>query len=338
LFRKTEQTKSEGRALKHHILLLALLASLAACSSGNPFSDAAEAAEEEVVEEELTDEEVEEAAVAAELAGDLDSFTYDPDSETLTITGVQFDDGIFNAVYNRDESSDRVGYEAYTAQDGSLDLHVTAYVRDIRGTQAVVVFSGAQFEEHFSGAGYTNSSYSSPVGSEPAVDGGLVTYAGTYVGLLNVGGSSEDLLDVTAGTPDAVLSNQSAEITGKVLVTGDFADNAVAGIIYEREVADFNSSLQLDIESDDPLQLENVALDATEIDSDGAFTGSATQDDAGVGSYAGIFGGTGATEVAGAIAISNHIDDAQNEIEQGIFVLSQCGQDGAGDICDQPHP
>lgn len=329
--------------MNHTITAAVLCVLLSGCSSGNPFDDAATAAaeaEEEAVEpteeEQLTEEE--EAVIDEELADSLDSFTYDPDNETLTITGVPTDDGVFNGVYSRRAALDRVGYEAYTAQDGSLDPHVTAYVRDIRGTQGVVVFTGNQFEQTFKGSAYNNTSYSAPVVSASVQDGGLVTYAGTYVGLLNIAGTDEDLLAVADGTPASALSEQATEATGDVVITGDFQDNSVTGVIYNRVLADFNSAVELEPGTDDPLALDDIALDSAAIGDDGSFLGSATIKNSVIGSYGGIFGGQGATEVAGVISVSGHIPESDDEIEAGVFVLSQCGQADADAVCDQPHP
>ena len=57
-----------------------------------------------------------------------------------------------------------------------------------------------------------------------------------------------------------------------------------------------------------------------------------------VGDYGGIFGGNGATSVAGIVSVSDHIDDVENEQEYGVFVLTQCGQPNDAAVCDIVAP
>lgn len=313
--------------MKNQIISLALIATLGACSGGNPFETG------QVTD---TDGSVDgDTGIPAALSQNLESFTYDPDQQTLTVVGIPSDRGVLDGVYTRKENLDRLGYEAYTAQDGSLDRHVTAYVRDIRGTRAAVVVTGGQFEETFAGGAYDGADYTAP--ESTTEDTGLVTYAGTYVGLLNGGGSDEDLLDVEAGTSPSVLSAQAAEVTGNIVITGDFADSSVSGVIYDRVIVDVDSDGFDDPASADPLAIIDIALDATDIASDGTFSGVATQDDSAVGDYGGIFGGTGATEVAGIVSVAGHVSGYSGIEEDGVFVLSQCGQPDEDAVCNQPH-
>lgn len=268
------------------------------------------------------------------LANNLKGFSYDPSAQTLSITGINFDDSQFTATYRRAALLDRNGYQAYTAQDGSLDRHVTAYVKDINGTRAVVVVTGGQFQEFFSGSAYSSSLYEAP---ETPTGSGLVTYAGKYVGLLNVQGSGENLTPVTPGTPGEKLSVQAAEVTGNVVLTGDFKDANVDGIIYQRRVLDYdNTTVEFTPGAADPLQVDDIALDSTKIEANGTFFGIASQDNEGVGQYGGIFGGAGATQVAGTLHAEEHIELFEDETEYGAFVLSQCGQPDEDPICAQP--
>ena len=141
------------------------------------------------------------------------------------------------------------------------------------------------------------------------------------MGLLNGPVSNEDLLPTAPGTNPAVLSAQAAETRGDVLITADFSDAQVAGIIYNRIAVDHDNS--------GPGIFPNAA---------NPFQGIATQNDIPVGDYGGIFGGDGATAVAGGIRVDDHIDTFSNEIEWGIFVLAACGQPQADPLCNQPHP
>jgi hypothetical protein len=51
-----------------------------------------------------------------------------------------------------------------------------------------------------------------------------------------------------------------------------------------------------------------------------------------------LFGGTGASAVAGTLYVSDHIAAFTNEEEYGLFVLAQCGTVNADPICNQPVP
>lgn len=322
--------------MNKHIIILALVAGLAACSGGNPFNDPTDTTD---VTDVTGDPDAADDAVPEVLAGNLSSFTFNPDDQTLTVTGVPTDDGTLTGVYRRRPGLDRAGYEAYTAQDGSLDRHSTAFVRDIRGTRAATVVTGGQFQQFFAGGAFSNTTFSAPVERASEQDGGLVTYAGGYVGLLNAEGSGEDLLAVAPGTDESVLPVQAAEITGQIIITGDFQDSSVTGVIFNRVLNDVNNdTLLFDPNSDNPVELEDIALDSTPISENGVFSGITSQGNSPVGEYAGIFGGVGATEVAGVQRSTGHIRNevAQNPIENGVFVLSQCGQADEDPLCNQP--
>jgi len=302
-------------------LSLALTVGLAACSGGNPFQ-----------EETGGDGPGGSAEIPADLAQDLESFSYSPDDQTLTIRGVSLEDGAFEDVYRRRPGLDRGAYEAYTAQDGSLDRHSTAYVRDIRGTRAAAVSTGGQFTFFFSGGAYGNAGdYSAPAAPETPQDGGLVTYAGNYVGMLNRAGSGEDLLPVAPGTPGSFRPTQVVEVTGRVLINASFADGTINGTITEREVVDYNLLASRG-------DVEDLDLGPGVIAEDGTFTGITSVGTQPRGTYGGIFGGQGATEVAGIVTAEEHIDALQREIEIGVFVLAQCGTPQADPVCDQPVP
>ncbi len=265
-------------------------------------------------------------AIPTELSGNLQSFTYNPAAQTLTVVGVPFDDGPQTGVYRRRPALDRGGYEAYTAQDGSLDRHNTAYVKRINNTQAAVVVTGVQFEEIYGGGAYSTGAYSAPVPPGSTQGGGLVSYAGKYVGLLNIPGSGEDLTPVAPGTPAAARSAQAAEVTGDVQVTADFGQTTVDGVIYNRQVTDFN------------VALDDLAMDGAPIATDGTFFGTVSSGNTVQGEYGGIFGGAGATEVAGVVHAEGHISGLTDSIEYGAFVLAQCGQPAQDPICTQPVP
>lgn len=307
--------------MKKVIIGLTFGLGLAACSGEAPFGG-------DVTE---TDGSGGAGAIPEVLAADLNSFSYDPNNQTLTISGITLEDGPFEETYRRRPNLDRGDYEAYTAQDGSLDRHSTAYVRDIRGTRAAIAVTGGQFSYYFAGGAYDNGGdFSAPVTSESDQDGGLVSYAGTYVGLLNVSGSGEDLIPVTPGTPGSFVPGQAAEVTGQILINASFSDGTVNGTITNRVVQDFNGT------DGNPLQVEDLALAPAPIADDGTFFGDTSVETQVRGEYGGIFGGTNATEVAGVVRAENHMADFNEEEEYGLFVLAQCGTAQADPVCDQP--
>lgn len=292
---------------------------LSACSggSGNPFAspggdDGADTS----------------GTVPAELAGDVTSFVYDPAAETLIVKGESLDDTPYEAVYQRKPALDVPGYQAYSSQESSLGRHHTAYVQEIDGTRGGVIGSGPLYGHVFAGAYYErDGSFDPPDVTAP---GGIVQYAGTYVGLMNAGSSGGgDLLPVAPGTDPAILPTQAYEVTGKIIISADFADNVADGIVYDRVIPDL---------ADDPV--ENLELAPAAIDADGRFSDDITQGGGArvVGTWGGIFGGTDAAAVAGATFAREHMDGYSREEEYGTFVLGQCGTADADPVCSQPHP
>jgi len=302
--------------MKRFWLGVAAMAVMSACSGGNPFAP----------DDGTTP--TPDPTIPTTIAGSVSGVSYDPVAQTLTITGVELDDTPFQAVYRRRAGMDVPGYEAYTVQDSSLDRHTTAFVRERDGTRAIIAVSGAQFNYYFGGSNYSRTgSFDPPTAN---ATGGLVSYAGSYVGLLNGAGDGGDLLPVDPTTPADVRPNQAAEVTGSIFINADFADNAVNGVIYNRNVVDRATPV------------ENLDLAPTSIAADGTFTGNVTQQTATSlndrGDYGGIFGGTDASAVAGTLFVSDHITAFNGEEEYGLFVLAQCGTPGADPVCNQPVP
>jgi hypothetical protein len=255
--------------------------------------------------------------IPTEQAGDLDSVVYDPTAQTLTVNGMTFDGGPQTTVYTRNAALDRVGYEAYTTQNSSLDRHYTAFVKQMDGATASIVVAGAQFGYYFGGSTYSRSgAYSAPAN-------GQVTYIGNYVGLTNAPRSpATDLLAPPAGTDPLNTPSQSAEVTGRVALTANFNNSSIEGSVTNRVVVDSGTSI-------DDLEFQNGV-----IASDGTFAGKATQGVTSVvGDYGGIFGGTGATSVAGTLYVKDHITGATSPEEYGLFVIAQCGSANADPAC-----
>ena len=314
--------------MTRQLMAILLGLSLAACSSPAPFGDGTGTDPEE--SENPEDIETDTGSIPSVLAKDLESFTYNAADETLTIRGISLDNSPFEETYRRRSGLDRGGYQAYTAQDGSLDRHSTAFVRDIRGTRAAIAVTGGQFTYFFAGGAYANSgNYSPPVAPGSNESGGLVTYGGDYVGLLNGPGDPGDLLPVAPGTEPSFLPTTAAQVTGRILINASFSDGSVNGTITNRQAYIGTAPAQA---------IEDLDLAPAPIAADGTFFGETSVGLQNRGNYGGIFGGAGATEVAGVVEAADHIDAFENEEELGTFVLSQCGQPDADPVCNQPNP
>ncbi|MDQ2089251.1 thymidylate synthase [Marimonas arenosa] len=268
--------------------------------------------------------------IPASVAGNVTAVSYSPGSATITVEGINLDEVPFAAVYRRNPALDVPGYQAYTAQDDALDRHVTAFVMQSGNSGAVrgaVVVSGGQFNRYFGGVYYERDNYS------PAT--GQVSYAGRYAGLTNVPGDGGDLIPVPPGIDPSLVPVDAAEVTGRIFLNANFADNSVNGGIYNRVLTDY------------AVALPDLALIATDIADDGSFSG--TVEYSGVvgetiGEYAGIFGGPDAESVAGGVRLNEWDGKGnplgfENEEEYGVFVLDQCGTAGASAaICADVNP
>jgi hypothetical protein len=292
--------------MKQYWLGIAAIAALSACGDGNPFAADGGGGGTDGGGPTVTD---------PALTGELSSVSYNPTAQTLVVNGMTFDGGPATTLYTRNAALDRAGYEAYSSQNSPLDRHYTAYVKSMDGVNASIVVAGGQFGYYFGGSTYSrNGTYSAPAS-------GQVTYVGNYVGLTNSAGDGGDLLAPPAGTDPFSTPNQSAEITGRVTMTANFNSAAVEGAVTNRVVVD-GATPVIDLE-----------LQSTGIESSGTFAGSVTQlsGTKAVGDYGGIFGGTGASAVAGTLFVNGHI--TSNSEEYGMFVLSQCGTANADPGC-----
>jgi hypothetical protein len=92
-----------------------------------------------------------------------------------------------------------------------------------------------------------------------------------------------------------------------------------------------------------------VILVPSTIEANGTFAGTTERwvnDDPEMpvtGDFGGVFGGTGATAVAGVVALTKIYrtdtgDEIDGGLEHGLFVLQKCGTPGAAAICDQAAP
>jgi len=246
------------------------------------------------------------------LLGDLESFTYDPVAQTLVVRGISQDNTPVDAFYTRKSGLDVPGYEAYTTQSSATTPHATAYVQERDGVIAGIIVTGPQSGSNFGGGSYYRAgAYTPPTGT---ATNQVVTYTGTYVGLLNIAGDGGDLMTIAPGTPNSERPFQAAEVTGNATIIADFSDNIVKGVINNRVVVD-----------DPGIDLSNqtIELAPTDILTDGTFVGSAEQDNVNKGTYGGIFGGVESSAVGGTLFVEGHIDGITNVEEYGVFVLGQ---------------
>ena len=202
-----------------------------------------------------------------------------------------------------------------------------------------VVMDGGQFTKFFSGGFYATDGNYTP--GKPTNDTGLVSYAGVYAGLSNLNADGVGLLPVPDDTNDAILPDQPAQIVGNIFINADFQDNTVNGAIYNRAFVNLNPALEAFLGGP---ELEDVFLIPTAITTEGTFFGTVENpEQEGIGNYGGTFGGTEASGVAGTTHLDGDwVELVDNEVEFGIFLLTQCGQDGEDALCDaipvNPNP
>lgn len=262
----------------------------------------------------------------------LHGVKYNAAAGTLTLNMVALDAGPVNAVYRRRAGLDVGPYQAYTYQDDPLDRHYTALVAQStdpsRSVRAGVVSDGGQFNKYFPGAFYERDGGFTP----PSNATGLVSYAGNYAGVTNIGAPGSDLLPIPGSVDPSRHPRQTTRTEGHIFLDVNFSDNSVNGNIIKRKLVDYGTVLP------------NVVLVKSDIDANGEFLGiTEYEDQTKNGSYGGIFGGTDAGAVGGIVALDNFDGTGDplgltNEQERGVFVLIQCGLPGDDPICSNVNP
>lgn len=290
--------------MKRFLIGVALMATLSACSGGNPFLETDEGGDTDSVDTT--------SPIPDDVAGDLEAaeYTPDPTNPTLVVTGVAFNGTPLPVEYVREASLDSPGgdYIAFERQPDALNTHTTAYARAVDHAEGVLVVTGGLDRYYNGGATYSASQYSSPSPNAANAD---VRYDGEYVGLMNLPDDGDALLPVPPGTDPSVRPGQAARVFGQARINADFAANQVKGTIYNRTYEAAGTDL------------EDLEIAPSTIQDDGTFSGEVTQDLSSVGDYGGAFGGADADSVAGALFVSDHIDGIDNEEEFGIFVLER---------------
>jgi len=325
--------------MKSYVSVCALALVVGACSGSSPFTVVATGTGTPTTTPTTTPV----TTIPAEVQGSLTSFSY-IGGQSLVVTGISLDEEDVTATYRRRTNLDilapdnSIAYEAYTAQDDPLDEHTTAYVKTISDVTAALAVTGGQFTYSDGGTLYTRTGAYDPVEVSESNDTGLVSYAGSYIGLSNVTGVDTDLTPTAGTPPTAILPTQASVVNGSIFINVDFADNELKGIIYDRTLTIPGTEPTPD---PDPALvppvdeiLPNLILVPTSVSSDGSFNG--TVEIPGrtiVGAYGGILGGENSNTIAGSLYSDNHFEDQRlgEEEEYGIFVLGQCGTSASND-------
>jgi hypothetical protein len=273
---------------------------------------------------------------AEEVAGSLRSVSYDADAGQLVLAINGIHGNQENVTYTRRADLDATvpGYQVFMQQGTAADRHYTALFAESNDNRLIagVVADGGNNGRYYGGSYYGRQ------GAEiysPYTDssGGEAQYYGTYAAVTNLDGNGDDLLDASGIPATLTAPGQADRITGIILLNADFANGAVDAEISNRQLVDDVRGINGD------LALQDIVLTEAQITAEGTFTGIAayeTRPDAQIGSFGGIFGGNGATSVAGTVYLQEF--DGPNgtipgEEEYGVFVLTRCGAPGAAAAC-----
>lgn len=246
--------------------------------------------------------------IPAAVAKNLTAAGYDPGDPTITVRLRSQDGATLNQVYERNDDYDIPGYIAYTTQASTSNRFAIALTAESGDVKAIQVVDAGQFSSYFAGGAYARS------GIYTAPGGGLASYSGTYVGMLNTGVAAP-------GGPGGTLNPTIADrVTGRALITADFTDMTVSGGVDQRTVVRTGESLV------------DIALFPTDIASDGTFAGRVERLDTewrAAGDFAGIFGNNG--DNVATVLVFNPTD-AATLFEHGMIVLPSCAS-GGGPAC-----
>lgn len=319
-----------GPSMKPIYLLLAAALTLAACG-GNPFVEPPV-----VVPPDPTDPTNPDAPVTvdAKVAVDLRSIIYDPSgagSLTMDIDGVVGPTA--GVQFTRSNPAlDIPGFETYTYQNRLTQRSYIAQVAtNSRGTLlASAVSDGGQFNGHVGGGTFVRLGvYSAPTGT--------FSYAGTYAGIFAPGDASSDL-------PAGLVANNPYRVQGDTLINASFVKSKVEGGVSNRWLLD-DTGARVDVNADGVVDandqiLVDITFPSMTITANGQFLGDVQYSQAPnpiegpvIGSVNGVFGGAGATDVAGAISIR----PTNTSTEHGVFNLPRCGLAGESPLCN-PNP
>ena len=283
-----------------------------------------------------------------EVARDMNAFSYNAGVLKIDMQGVSSSGKL--ATFTRAAGMDvpstngNPGYEAYIYQDTALTRSYLAYVAtNERGNLVAVTGSdGGQFNEHNAGGQFVQLTAFTRPATADAPESGLFSYAGSYVGTFTPG----EYADGSDPRPPELRPAEPWIVKGTIQVNGDFAHSAVEGGITERQLFDQagNQVTSMVIDDGDPTTTDQVidttALQAlvlreTAIADNGTFLGNVEYfgaPDGDQGDYAGAFGGSGATDVAGVLWV-HPIGGNPGIWEHGVFNLPRCDMAGSSPLC-----
>ncbi|MDT8854317.1 hypothetical protein RNZ50_04540 [Paracoccaceae bacterium Fryx2] len=274
-------------------------------------------------------------AVPEEVAVNLRSITYNPaGAGTLSVNMFGLTGSAQTVDFVRSKSLDIDGYQAFTYQETGLQRSHLAFVADsLRGNlRAGVVADGGQFNQHYGGGTYSRIDVYTPPVVRPGKETGQFSYAGTYAGVFLPGPATHPSL------PPGLQPYQPMRVKGETLINANFANNQVNGGVENRWLLD-DRGRRIDMNADGVLdatdQLEAIVFRANTIDENGMFLGNVEfsgEPDSQIGSYGGMFGGEGASDIAGAIVL-NPIPGETGIWEYGVFNLPRCDLAGASPLC-----
>lgn len=276
-----------------------------------------------------------------EIASSLSAIDYDPDSQELVLSMNTVHGGESNVTYVRTAALDTGGYEGYMLQRSPADRHYTALFGESNDGQLIAgaVGDGGNNNYSFGGAFYGQQGLRTYSPYQHAPTEGAVHYYGEYAGITNLSSDGDQLLDASGIPANITPPAQSDRVVGIIQLDADFATGKVEGEISNRVLIDDRLGL-----NDDPGTVEydglpDIILVKTDITADGTFEGTTEfegKPSSPMGNFAGIFGGAGATSVAGAVYLEDFADNElpnTTETEYGVFILTRCGAPGAHAVC-----
>ena len=275
------------------------------------------------------------------LAKNLQAIAYDETSDSFRITFKSLDTTPTIATWSRRATLDLVGYRAYVVQEDPLDRMFVGLAKTSTdgSVTAIAAGDGGQFNRVFQGGTYGRTGGFDRPTSTDGAGSGQVSYAGTYAAVTNIGAPRPgEILPVPPNTSGELVPDQPSRVRGDIFINANFTDNSVNGAIYNRVLVEANN-----------FGLQAVILVPTDIEANGTFTGTTERwvnDDPSMtttGDYGGVFGGVDSAAVGGVVALTKlyRTDTGAllpNALEQGVFVLQQCGTAGDAAICSQVAP
>ncbi|CUH62708.1 hypothetical protein TL5118_00143 [Thalassovita autumnalis] len=269
----------------------------------------------------------------ATVAGNLRAVNYDPVTQELVLSMRAIHGNQTNVTYVRraDLDASVPGYEVYMLQTTPADRHYTAVFAESNDSHVIAgaVMDGGNNNQFFGGSFYGRQGLDvySPYTETRR---GEAQYYGTYAGVTNLDSNGDQLLDQSGLPSGSTGPSQSDRITGKIELNVNFKEGLLDGEIFNRTLVD-------DVQGIGALPV--IALKDGTITAEGTFVGVAeylTVENAQIGSFGGIFGGSQASSVAGTVYLEEYdgtTGTISNEAEYGVFVLTRCGAAGADPDC-----